>query len=510
MRRMAAVQPSNCSPSTVPSGAGRVLVTTFAANLAATMTINFGLLVDDAPTRSRVDITNVDKLANQIVTKEHGRVVILSREEQTELWEEIARRLNVDLSAAFLADEWNHVMLAQQLTTLDEYQLAMRPGRGKRIGPRQKDRIWTAVCAFEEELARSNRWTHETVVREAARLLQQRVDKPYRHVIVDEAQDLSPNQWRMLRAAVGHGGDDMFLAGDPHQRIYDNRVSLRDVGVNVTGRSRRLSINYRTTAEILGWSLALLRGEQIDEMMGSLDSIAGCRSDVHGSMPTVTGSGSVAAEVRQIVNTVRGWVAAGFEPEEIGIAVRSKWLGTRIEKQLVVAGIDAEFLGRARHAGGVAVATMHRMKGLEFRCMIVAGVSVGQVRYRQRLPPLPRMHTSMPWTCSGSGASCLWRAPGHGRSWWSRGTASRASSCLEGSAGVVDADGPESSECPVTGSAGAPDPHPFVQEVLNQIGGPPDYLNGESCAFECGGHFAGYLARCAACVEEQVDVFREP
>jgi superfamily I DNA/RNA helicase len=360
-------------------GAGRVLVTTFSANLAATMTINFGLLVEDAPTRSRVDITNVDKLAHQIAAGEHGRLVILGDREQTALWEDIMRRLDVDLPAAFLADEWRHVMLAQQLTTLEEYQLAKRPGRGQRIGPRQKERIWSAVCAFEEELARSERWTHETVVREAARLLRQRVDKPYRHVIVDEAQDLSPDQWRMLRAAVAHGGDDMFIAGDPHQRIYDNRVSLREVGVNVTGRSRRLSINYRTTAEILGWSLALLRGEQIDDMMGSLDSIAGCRSDVHGGMPTVIGSSSVAAEVRQIVNTVRRWEATGIALKEIGIAVRAKWLGERIEKQLGVADIDAELLGRARHTHGVAVATMHKMKGLEFRCVIVAGVSAGQV-----------------------------------------------------------------------------------------------------------------------------------
>jgi ATP-dependent exoDNAse (exonuclease V) beta subunit len=39
-------------------------------------------------------------------------------------------------------------------------------------------------------------------------------------VIVDEAQDLHPSQWRLLRAVAAPGPDDLFFVGDPHQRIY--------------------------------------------------------------------------------------------------------------------------------------------------------------------------------------------------------------------------------------------------------------------------------------------------
>lgn len=38
----------------------------------------------------------------------------------------------------------------------------------------------------------------------------------YDHVVVDEAQDLHPAQWRVLRAAVAPGQNDMFMVGDPH------------------------------------------------------------------------------------------------------------------------------------------------------------------------------------------------------------------------------------------------------------------------------------------------------
>lgn len=55
----------------------------------------------------------------------------------------------------------------------------------------------------------------------------------------------------MLRAAVPEQANDMFIVGDSHQRIYDRRTSLSQVGIKITGRSRRLRINYRTTHEIL-------------------------------------------------------------------------------------------------------------------------------------------------------------------------------------------------------------------------------------------------------------------
>jgi hypothetical protein len=61
-----------------------------------------------------------------------------------------------------------------------------------------------------------------------------------------EAQDLHPAQWRLLRALVPAGPDDLFIVGDAHQRIHDNHVSLARVGVSVRGRSRRLTVNCRT------------------------------------------------------------------------------------------------------------------------------------------------------------------------------------------------------------------------------------------------------------------------
>ena len=106
-------------------------------------------------------------------------------------------------------------------------------------------------------------------------------------MIVDEAQDLHPSQWRLLRAAVSPGENDLFIVGDANQRIYDNRVSLRSLGIETRGKSRRLKINYRTSQEILGWTLGILTGEEIDDLDGETESQIGYRSSFHGPVPTV-------------------------------------------------------------------------------------------------------------------------------------------------------------------------------------------------------------------------------
>ena len=64
----------------------------------------------------------------------------------------------------------------------------------------------------------------------------------------------------MLRALVAEGEDDMFIAEDSHQRIYGQRVVLGRYGIRIVGRSQRLTLNYRTTAENLGYAVGVLQG----------------------------------------------------------------------------------------------------------------------------------------------------------------------------------------------------------------------------------------------------------
>lgn len=367
---------------------GKVLVTTFTSTLSETLQTGLDMLIDDEKVESRIQVSHVDRIAHRVFRKTHGAPRMLGSEDEKALWAGLIDELGLSFTPVFLSEEWRQVVLARRISTAEAYLAAKRTGRGRALGAAQRAQVWQAIWEFEQALTHQDVWTHEAIRREATRLLEASAEKPFRHIIIDEAQDLSPDQWRLLRATVAEAPDDIFIAGDTHQRIYDNRVSLREVGINIAGRSSRLNINYRTTAEILGWSLGLLRGEPIDDMEGGLDSIAGCKSYVHGQPPVLSAHQTADAEAKFIAASVKDWVDGGIAPSEIGIAVRARWLTSKIESALRAAGIDSVDLAKASEDDdAVRVGTMHRVKGLEFRCMCVAGVGATLVPATNAVTP---------------------------------------------------------------------------------------------------------------------------
>ncbi|MBL7494138.1 DEAD/DEAH box helicase [Frankia sp. AgB1.9] len=383
------------------AGEGPVLLTTFTGTLTATLQTNLALLEAEAAIRDRVAVRTVDQVANQIWRSVHGAPPpLIQGDEERDLWKEIIDAHGLAFGDRFVADEWRQVILGNGITDLAGYQAASRGGRGKPLTAAQRGRVWAAVEAFEARLREQGVLTHALVCAEATRLLEQGAvapdlfgphpasagRRPFRHVVVDEAQDLSPAQWRLLRAVVAPAENDLFLAGDAHQRIYGHRASLRDHGIVVTGRASRLTVNYRTTAEILAWSLGVLRDERIDDLDGGLDSIAGYRSELHGRRPVLAGAPTPSDEAKGLVEVVRGWIDAGVEPAEIGVAARTNAVVEETLTALLDAGLPARSLAKPKPRGRkvgtgsqVAVGSMHRMKGLEFRCLAVTGVGAGQV-----------------------------------------------------------------------------------------------------------------------------------
>lgn len=356
-----------------------ILFTTFTRDLAADLRKSLELLIPEPGLRAKIHVVNVDALANHVVRNDRGAPLRLVADHRdiTARWGRIARKLDIDFADVFLEQEWRHVVLAQDLRSPEAYLKASRTGRGTALGPLRRAQVWRAVEAFTEELRKAGEWTFLQVCAEAARLLGERSgERPYRHVVVDEAQDLHPAQWRMLRALVAPGPDDLFLSGDTHQRIYGNKVSLRSLGIPVTGRSTRLRINYRTTQEILAWSTALLTGKRIDDMDNGDESLTGYRSAFHGDLPRVRGSVTKREELEGLVAQIQEWSSVGVALHDIGIAVRYMQLGKDIAQALERAAIPVTILGRsAATDAAVRIGTMHRMKGLEFRCMAVAGVN---------------------------------------------------------------------------------------------------------------------------------------
>ncbi|WP_144118316.1 UvrD-helicase domain-containing protein [Catellatospora sichuanensis] len=370
----------------LPAGvSGRqVLVTTFTRNLADALERQLSLLTDDPAILGRIEILNVDRLAHRIFTEIHGRQPrVPDNQAMRHLWETAATTAT-GVSATFLEREWEQVILAQRLTGLTDYLTAPRRGRGGPVrGDEQRERIWNAVNEVTGKLAEWGQSTHLQLAEEAAVLLTMTGRTIYRHLVVDEGQDLHPAQWRLLRALVPAGPNDMFIVADPHQRIYDSQVSLASLGIAVRGRSRKLKVNYRTTQEILAWSVSVLTGVAPVGLDDEGDNLTGYRSLTHGRRPAVAAYTDRSAETAALVRQVGSWLDKGVEPHAIGVAARHGQLVRSVTETFAAAGIAA---GPVTGKGDVVrVGTMHAMKGLEFQCLAVVGVDAATLPARKAL-----------------------------------------------------------------------------------------------------------------------------
>lgn len=370
----------------LPAGTDKpILLTTFNRNLAADLRNRLAALGGDE-VLARVDVINIDRLASRAVSEQDPRAPKgkLDDNQVPQLWRKFLTNEigESDWDANFLAAEWEQVVLGQALTSRSDYFKARRPYRGRNLTRMERDKVWDLTERFVRWLAADDSWTWRQVAVRAATLEMARAaegNHRYRHIVVDEAQDLSAAHWRMLRAMVAAGPDDMFITGDPHQRIYDNQVTLGSLGINIRGRSSRLTLSYRTTRQILAAALEIMSGEVYDDLDGGEEDLAGYRSLLRGGQPMFCGAASWEEELDLLVAQLDDW---GMPQDgSVAICVPTKELANDVAARLQSGGFLVVEIGPdgPKQSDGVHVGTMHRFKGLEYQKMIIAGVSDGLV-----------------------------------------------------------------------------------------------------------------------------------
>ena len=92
------------------------------------------------------------------------------------------------------------------------------------------------------------------------------------------------------------------------------KPALISLGISVRGRSRRLSLNYRTTQEILAWAVPLLGTNPVTGLDGEVDSLIGYRSPMHGPRPQHKLTVSRAEELTFLTERIGSWLSDGIEP----------------------------------------------------------------------------------------------------------------------------------------------------------------------------------------------------
>ncbi len=284
----------------------------------------------------------------------------------------------MDFSPYFLRTEWSRVIVAQGIETWDQYRSAPRTGRGMPLRVKKRRQVWDVFHKARQELHGKRLADFSDLCRLAREKLESgEIPNPYDAVIVDEVQDLNPQEILLLKTIGGTGQNGLTLIGDGGQRIYSGGFSLRALGIEVRGRSRRLLVNYRTSEQIRRFADCVL-GEDADDLDEDAEERAGTRNLFGGPEPEIHDFESATEEDAWVAERISDLLDEGFEGDRIGVFARVNRRLGGVERALKERRIESVRLKDNEDVTGdfrVRLGTMHRVKGLEFQAVFVISVN---------------------------------------------------------------------------------------------------------------------------------------
>lgn len=291
-------------------------------------------------------------------------------------------------NSTFLQQEYETVILPNRIVSRDEYLTVRRSGRGTALNRSKRMAVWKIVEQYRYFNRIEMNSSFVEIAHLAAQVLRARtvtgVPTLADHVLIDEAQDLHAGHWHFLRELAAPGPDDMFIAEDSHQRIYGQKIILSRFGIAVVGRSRRLTLNYRTTRQNLAYAVGLLRGVHITDIEGEEETDHGYTSSRVGPSPVEASAASNSEELDNLAGYLRDWAADGVALGTVGILVHANYQISRVIKGLKERGMDGRNVSQAFKDDTPVVMTMHRSKGMEFTRVVLFGMSESNLTARTK------------------------------------------------------------------------------------------------------------------------------
>ncbi len=236
--------------------------------------------------------------------------------------------------------EWRKVTMR----SIERYAVD-RPGG---IGRLDVDQIVALQRAYEKLKDERRQMDFEDVLLTCAGMIEAEprvaaaVREQYRHFTVDEYQDVSPLQNRLLELWLGDRRD-LCVVGDASQTIYsftgaDSRYLLEFERTHEDARVVRLERNYRSTAAVLAVANDLMRGRA-----GALELIAAAPEE--SPIPTVRAFDDEEAEAEGVAASIAEAVRAGTDPRAIAVLYRSHAQSAVLLSALAKQSIAATVLG---------------------------------------------------------------------------------------------------------------------------------------------------------------------
>lgn len=263
----------------------------------------------------------------------------------------------------------------------DSYVQSDRFGRGDRLARQLRPALLAVRDEYRQLRAAAGRdydWD-DIAGGVLAELEADASERKYRHVVIDEGQDFSPQMLRSLVAAIPPDGSLTFF-GDMAQQIYGRQVSWSRAGLEVQ-QVWRFQRNYRNTPEIATLGLKIAAMPYYGEVP---DMVSPDEFQPSGPLPSHVTCDSIAEETRFVIETARAAARTG----SVGVLVRRHQDGDRFAQAFRGQQYLYRTMGVWDPGPGISWGTVHAAKGYEFDTVILVGLSAE----RWPDPELVRMH----------------------------------------------------------------------------------------------------------------------
>lgn len=331
---------------------------------------------------AHLDIATWEEIENCIKT---ARNTVL-RKEDADLG--LFRRLPV----RFIEDEIKYVIKGLGIESESEYLATRRYGRGTALQPSVRTVIWRIYVEYQRLLYDIKKIDWEDIALLAYReLLRRPLDEPYDDVIVDECQDLSPVQLRVVqRLALGRDLSrevSVFMMADASQAIFARGLSWRQAGIDLRGRTGILRKNFRNTQPI---SEVAVEAAKRNVYLRNVDEYIDPElADRPGQRPLIIACKEESQEPKVVVDRIIELVKPGsrYRFADIAVLCPRVSIARRMTQELQRMQLPADFHHNQEFdilQESVKVLTLHAAKGLEFPIVFMVGLRSGIIPWSSK------------------------------------------------------------------------------------------------------------------------------
>ena len=216
-----------------------------------------------------------------------------------------------------------------------------------RINPEQIAQVYSAYMSLmkqERAMDFEDVLLLTAAMLEEEREVRERVQDQYRYFTIDEYQDISPLQQRVINSWLG-SRQEICVVGDPAQTIYSfagatpvflNTFTQRFPDAEVI----RLTSGYRSTPEITLMANTVLRSASMGQELVAQNE--------HGAKPTVAAYKDESAEIAGVVKDIGVLLSEGAPAQEVAILARTNNQLNSIEKAIAAAGLPYQVRNNER------------------------------------------------------------------------------------------------------------------------------------------------------------------